>query len=205
LREGVLYEAHDTGANKNIRERTAQSLATRYDVDTMYAKKVWATCIKIYEQAAGVWQINTWDLRHLLGWSALLHEVGLQINSRGVQRHSSYIIEQTDLPGFNQEQQKLLAALVRYHRKKMKLSELPSFVNYSEDVLLKLLIILRLGILLNINRQEDQLPEFGVQVVEQKIILSFPENWFDLSPLLLADLQQENQYIEASGVSLRIK
>ncbi|MFT5542007.1 MAG: exopolyphosphatase/guanosine-5'-triphosphate,3'-diphosphate pyrophosphatase [Arenicella sp.] len=205
LREGVLYEAHDTGANSNIRERTAQSLATRYDVDTMYAKKVWATCIKIYEQAEDAWHIDTWDLRHLLGWSALLHEVGLQINSRGVQRHSSYVIEQTDLPGFNQEQQKLLAALVRYHRKKIKLAELPSFVNYSEEVVFKLLVILRLGILLNINRQEDQLPEFGVQIVEQKIILNFPENWFDLSPLLLADLQQENQYIEGTGMSLRIK
>ncbi|MFT6703061.1 MAG: exopolyphosphatase/guanosine-5'-triphosphate,3'-diphosphate pyrophosphatase, partial [Pseudomonadales bacterium] len=30
-------------------------------------------------------------------------------------------------------------------------------------------------------------------------------NWFDLSPLLLADLQQENQYIEGTGMSLRIK
>jgi len=135
----------------------------------------------------------------------LLHEVGLQINSRGVQRHSSYIIEQSDLPGFNQEQQKLLAALVRYQRKKIKLAELPAFVNYSEAVVLKLLVLLRLGILLNINRQESQLPEFGLEVVEEKIILSFPENWFDLSPLLLADLQQENRYIEATGMSIRIK
>lgn len=205
LREGVLYEAHDTGANTNIRERTAQSLATRYDVDTLFAKKVWATCIKIYEQAAQSWDIDKGDLRHLLGWSALLHEVGLQINSRGVQRHSSYIIEQSDLPGFNQEQQKLLAALVRYQRKKIKLAELPAFVNYSEAVVLKLLVLLRLGILLNINRQESQLPEFGLEVVEEKIILSFPENWFDLSPLLLADLQQENRYIEATGMSIRIK
>lgn len=205
LREGVLYEAHDTGANKNIRERTAQSLATRYDVDTLFAKKVWGTCIKIYEQAAGAWDIKTWDLRHLLGWSALLHEVGLQINSRGVQRHSSYIIEQSDLPGFNQEQQKLLAALVRNHRKKIKLTDLPTFVNYSETVVLRLLVILRLGILLNINRQESQLPEFGLQIIEQKIALSFPDNWFDLSPLLLADLQRENQYIEATGISIRIK
>lgn len=205
LREGVLYEAHDTGVNSNIRERTAQSLATRYDVDTRFAKKVWATSIKLYEHAADAWKINTLDLRHLLAWSALLHEVGLQINSRGVQRHSSYIIEQTDLPGFNQEQQKLLATLVRYHRKKIKLAELPTFVNYSEAVVLKLLILLRLGILLNINRQENQLPEFGVEIVEQKIILSFPENWFDLSPLLLADLQQENRYIEATGMSIKIK
>lgn len=205
LREGVLYEAHDTGANTNIRERTAQSLATRYDVDTLYAKKVWGTCIKIYEQAADAWDIRTGDLRHILGWSALLHEVGLQINSRGVQRHSSYIIEQSDLPGFNQEQQKLLAALVRFHRKKIKHAELPSFVNYSETVVLKLLVLLRLGIVLNINRQESQLPEFGLEIVEQKIILSFPDNWFDLSPLLLADLQQENQYIEATGMHIRIK
>jgi exopolyphosphatase/guanosine-5'-triphosphate,3'-diphosphate pyrophosphatase len=205
LREGVLYEAHDSGANGNIRERTAQSLATRYDVDTRFAKKVWATSIKLFEHAADTWNIHTQDLRHLLAWAALLHEVGLQINSRGVQRHSSYIIEQTDLPGFNQEQQKLLATLVRYHRKKIKLAEIPTFVNYSETVVLKLLILLRLGILLNINRQENQLPEFGVEIVEQKIILSFPENWFDLSPLLLADLQQENRYIEASGMSIRIK
>lgn len=205
LREGVLYEAHDNGANTNIRERTAQSIATRYDVDTHFAKKVWATSIKIYELTANVWDIDTWDLRHLLGWSALLHEVGLQINSRGVQRHSSYIIEQTDLPGFNQEQQKLMATLIRYHRKKVKTAELPTFVNYNEEVVLKLLVILRLGIILNTNRQESQLPEFGIEIVEQKIILSFPENWFDLSPLLLADLQQENRYIESTGMSIRIK
>ena len=94
---------------------------------------------------------------------------------------------------------------MRYHRKKIKLGDFPSFVNYSEEVVLKLLVLLRLGILLNINRQENQLPEFGVEIVEQKIKLSFPDNWFDLSPLLLADLQQENRYIEATGMSIKIK
>jgi exopolyphosphatase/guanosine-5'-triphosphate,3'-diphosphate pyrophosphatase len=205
LREGVLYESQEIDGSKNIRERTAQSLATRYDVDTHYAKKVWSTCIKIFESCSDDWNINSWDLRYLLGWSALLHEVGLQINSRGVQRHSSYIIEQTDLPGFNQEQQKILATLVRYHRKKIKIQELPSFINYSQETLLKLLCILRLGIVLNINRQETQLPEFGVKVSNMKVVLSFPENWFDLSPLLLADLEQENVYLENSGINLKIK
>ncbi|MBF7072014.1 exopolyphosphatase [Glaciecola sp. MH2013] len=205
LREGVLYESQALDGSKNVRERTAQSLATRYDVDTHYAKKVWSTCIKIYEACSKKWKIDTWDLRHLLGWSALLHEVGLQINSRGVQRHSSYIIEQSDLPGFNQEQQKLLSTLVRYHRKKIKLQELPKFINYNEDTLLKLLTILRLGIVLNINRQESQLPEFGVKAGESKIILSFPDDWFDLSPLLLADLEQENAYLDQVGIKLKIK
>jgi exopolyphosphatase/guanosine-5'-triphosphate,3'-diphosphate pyrophosphatase len=38
-----------------------------------------------------------------------------------------------------------------------------------------------------------------------KVVLSFPENWFDLSPLLLADLEQENVYLENSGINLKIK
>jgi exopolyphosphatase/guanosine-5'-triphosphate,3'-diphosphate pyrophosphatase len=131
--------------------------------------------------------------------------VGLQINSRGVQRHSSYIIEQTDLPGFNQEQQKLLSTLVRYHRKKIKQAELPNFVNYDEATVMKLLVILRLGILLNINRQETQLPEFSVSLSSDKIVLNFPDNWFDLSPLLLADLEQENAYLESTPYSIKIR
>jgi exopolyphosphatase/guanosine-5'-triphosphate,3'-diphosphate pyrophosphatase len=47
----------------------------------------------------------------------MLHEVGLNINHSGMHRHSAYILQNSDLPGFNQEQQMLMATLVRYHRK----------------------------------------------------------------------------------------
>lgn len=140
-----------------------------------------------------------------MGWAALLHEVGLQINSRGVQRHSSYIIEQSDMPGFNQEQQRLIAALVRFHRKKIRLDDIPSFANYSQGDVFSLLTILRLGILLNINRQESTLPEFDVSVGTDHISLAFPENWFDVSPLLLADIQKESDYLKTIDITLRLK
>ncbi len=35
---------------------------------------------------------------------ATLHEVGLNINHSGLHRHSAYILQNSDLPGFNQEQ-----------------------------------------------------------------------------------------------------
>ena len=55
--------------------------------------------------------------RAILGWAARLHEIGLAINYSGIHKHSAYILQNTDLPGFNQDDQALLAALVRFHRK----------------------------------------------------------------------------------------
>jgi len=204
LREGVLYEIQNDDNRSDIRERTAQSLATRYDVDTQYAQKVWSNCLAIYEKVYVAWDIDDLELRHLLEWSALLHEVGLQINSRGVQRHSSYIIEQSDLPGFSQEQQKLISILVRFHRKKIKLTEIPTFANYSEKRVYALLCVLRLGVLLNINRQETMLPEFTIAASKGSIALAFPADWFDSSPLLLADIYQEAAYLESTDIVLTV-
>ena len=204
LREGVLYELQREHHSKDVCATTTQSLATRYDVDIVYANKVLATCDQIYQQVAALWGIENSELKSLLDWAAMLHEVGLQINSRGVQRHSSYIIEQTDMPGFNQEQQKLIACLVRFHRKKIKINEIPTFANYSESTVYALLAILRVGIMLNINRQETQLPEFTVNAEPQIMTLGFPHNWFELSPLLLADIKQENRYLSHISIQLKI-
>ncbi len=42
------------------------------------------------------------QLEALLRWAAMLHEVGLNINHSGLHRHSAYILQHSDLPGFNQ-------------------------------------------------------------------------------------------------------
>ena len=49
-----------------------------------------------------------------LGRRVLL-EVGIVINHRNVQKHSAYILQNIELPGFDREQQRLLVNLVRYH------------------------------------------------------------------------------------------
>lgn len=42
------------------------------------------------------------QLEALLNWASALHEVGLSINHSGMQRHSAYILQNTNLPGFTQ-------------------------------------------------------------------------------------------------------
>ena len=202
LREGVIYEMESSLTNANIKERSAQSLATRYDVDTKQAKLVLDTCFSLFEQAKEQWHLNEHRLKPLLGWSALLHEVGLHINSRGVQRHSAYILANAELPGFNSEQQALVATLTRYHRKKIKIAELPQLTQFSHYEVLNCIVLLRLAVLLNIKRQQEFLPKYQFHVDKNRISLSFPEGWLDDHPVIAADLDKEREQIEKANVKL---
>lgn len=202
LREGVLYEMEERLQHLDIRKRTAESIATRYDVDTQQARRVLHTTNIIFQQVAEDWQIQNPELHNVLGWAALLHEVGLQINSRGVQRHSAYILRNADLPGFNQEEQDLLASLAACHRKKINLEEIPEFEQFSPQEVHKLICILRLGVLLNIKRQDNIIPDISASVSDMNIAMHFADNWLNDKPLMKADLMSERQRILALGIDL---
>ena len=191
--------------HSDIRERTAKSLATRYDVDTTQANMVLATTLNLYDQVVGDWKFKNKDFRAMLGWASLLHEVGIQINSRGVQRHSAYVLSNVDMPGFTQEQQELLATLVRFHRKKIKSAEIPEFQLFDSSAVKRAIALLRLGAMLNIKRQESFLPELNVTASKNSLTLTFPAGWKESRPIMSADLQQEVQYWKAIDLTLNIE
>ncbi|TPV52746.1 exopolyphosphatase [Aestuariibacter sp. GS-14] len=204
LREGVLYQMEDELHNSDIRSRTASSLATRYDVDTAQAHLVLNTTITLFNHCQKAWTLSHPDYRAILGWAALLHEVGIQINTRGVQRHSAYILQNVDMPGFNQAQQELLATLVRFHRKKIRVADIPNFTQYGKEDVYRLIVLLRLGVLLNIKRQEDFLPDFAVDVEKCRLSLTFPPEWLPSKPIMTADLEREKGYQSAVGIELTV-
>ena len=196
LREGVIYEMETSLSHTDIKERSAQSLATRYDVDTAQANLVLKTALSLFEQSSEPWHLHEYRLKPLLSWSALLHEVGLHINSRGVQKHSAYILANAELPGFNSEQQSFIATLTRFHRKKIKLEELPALTQFSRMELINCIILLRLSVLLNIKRQPDFLPSYEFLVDKNKVALTFPNGWLAAHPVIAADLQKEKEQLE---------
>ena len=204
LREGVIYEMEDNLTHPDIRGRTAESLATRYDVDVEQANRVYETTMALFDVSAQGWKLDKKEHRNMLGWAALLHEVGLQINSRGVQRHSGYILQNVDMPGFNQEQQNLLATLTRFHRKKIRPGEIPEFTQFSSERVSKLLCLLRLGVLLNIKRQDGILPAFSVNAEKMKISLELPEDWLSGKPIFSADIHREVEQIKVLGIELKV-
>ncbi|MEC9127689.1 MAG: exopolyphosphatase, partial [Pseudomonadota bacterium] len=204
LREGVLYQMEDQLHHADIRGRTASSLATRYDVDTSQATMVLNTTLSLFNEVEKVWKLKGRDFKSMLGWAALLHEVGMQINSRGIQKHSAYILGNVDMPGFTQEQQLLLATLVRFHRKKIRTNELPTFNLFDEQSVKHLIALLRLGVLLNIKRQEGFVPDLVVNVEKNELTITFPDGWLDEKPIISADLLRESHYWKALDLKLSV-
>ena len=205
LREGVIYQMEDDLHHADIRGRTAASVATRYDVDTAHANAVLTTCLMLFDEVAKSWKLTHKDYRSMLAWAALLHEVGLQINSRGVQRHSGYILANLDMPGFTQEQQELLATLVRFHRKKIKENEIPLFLQYDGTAIRQLIGLLRLSVLLNIKRQENFIPSLAIETNKSSLTLGFPDGWLAEKPIMSADLEREVNTWKTLGLSLEVK
>lgn len=196
LREGVLYEMEGRFRHQDIRSRTAKSLADHYNIDREQAKRVLETSELLYSQ----WMVQNTklvqpQLEALLKWAAMLHEVGLSINQNGMQRHSAYILQNSNLPGFNQEQQLLLAVLVRLHRKAIKLEELPRLNLFKKKHYLPLIQLLRLSILLNNQRQSTSTPEtLHLSTHDNHWTLCFPCGYLAQNNLVQLDLEREQAY-----------
>ena len=141
----------------------------------------------------------------MLAWSALLHEVGLQINTRGIQRHSGYILQNIELPGFGLEQQNLLATLTRFYRKKIRVADIPEFTLLAQDQVYRLIALLRLGVLLNIKRQDDILPIILLKANGDTFQLQLPDEWLEQKPVFSADIERESNYILELGLKLSYK
>ncbi len=198
LREGVLYEMEGRFRHQDIRSRTAQSLANHYNIDNDQARRVLETTESLYQQwkSQNPQQANP-QLAALLKWAAMLHEVGLTINHSGLHRHSAYILQNTNMPGFNQDQQSLLATLVRYHRKAVKVDEMPRLTLFKKKQFLPLVFLLRLGTLLNNQRQATSKPATLIlKTNEHQWTLIFPSGYFSQNNLVQLDLEREQTYWE---------
>ena len=51
-----------------------------------------------------------------LSWAARLHEIGLSIAHSGFHKHTAYIVENADMPGFSKKEQFQLSRLVLAQR-----------------------------------------------------------------------------------------
>lgn len=205
LREGILYEMDQQMRHDDIRQRTRQSLQARYLLDIPYAEQVAETCDYFYSQVATDWDLKSPILKELLHESAQLHEVGLQISSSNVHRHSAYVLDHSDLPGYNQEQQLILAVLVGNHRKRLKLENLPLMRGVGIKQLVRLARLLRLAVLLNNLRLPLPLKQLALKASGSNLILTIDSSELELNHLLNADLEQEAEYMQRIDSALLVE
>jgi len=204
LREGLLYDMLGRLQDEDARERSIQAMQRRYHVDVEQAERVETTAAALLREVASTWQLSDERYLQLLVWAARLHEVGLDIAHARYHHHGGYLLANSDLPGFARLEQRLLAALVTLHRRKLDdpfVDELPA---EWRTPAFRLIVLLRLAVLLNRTRSPSDLPPMALQVGKDSLELRFPSGWLDVNPLTAADLEQERDWLRARGLELRV-
>ena len=202
LREGLLYDMLGRIQDEDPRDRTIGMLSSRYSIDQAHADRVQATALGLLEQVVDDWELRSIDSTHALVWASQLHEIGLAVNYTGHHKHGAYLVAQSDLPGFSRDEQALVAALIRSHRRKLDDSYFESLPPELRPAAKRLSVLLRLAVLLNRNRdpQVVALPELSVS--GNKVKLTFDEDWLAAHPLARADLEREQPLLKAAGFKL---
>lgn len=206
LREGVMYSLEKNFQVSDIRQRTALSLAEQFNLDLAQSERVYQSA-KLLSKQYQYWQSSKLkdEMIDILLWAARLHEVGIVINHKGLQKHSAYILQNMELPGFDKEQQRLLATLVRYQINGIKLSDFSKLSRYDTQDILTLIRLLRLAILLNKSRQatvfSDKI-QLKIDRTLKQWSLQFESSYLTQNPLIKHDLIAENKLLRELELEL---
>jgi len=204
LREGLLYDLLGRLTDEDARSRSVRAMEGRFHVDAAQADRVEATALAFLRQARDGWRLEDPLAEQMLAWAARLHEIGLDISHSHYNRHGAYLLQYADMPGFPREEQQLLAALVGSHRRKLNLDNLEDLIPPWHLKAEFLIVLLRLAVLLHRDRGPRALPEIELRVKGRSIDVDFPKGWRENHPLTAADLEQEVEYLQATGFKLRV-
>lgn len=205
LREGLLYDMIGRLTDEDARVRSVRAMQARYHVDTAQAERVEATALDFLAQTQKAWGLEDPFAALVVSWSARLHEIGLDVSHSHYHKHGAYLLEHADMPGFPQEEQKILACLVGAHRRKIHADD---FADLNPPWHLKveyLVVILRLAVLLHRGRSAVALPKIQLQARGKSLELRFPRGWSDKYPLTATDLENEIDYLRSTGFRLKIE
>lgn len=205
LREGLLYDLLGRLQHEDARERTVRAMMGRYNVDRKQAKRVAKTAGSLYMQAKDEWRFSSRIAGNVLDWAARLHEIGLDISHDGYQRHGAYIAENADMPGFPRAEQRFLAALIGNHRHAIRKTAFRLLPQAWREGAMRLLILLRLAVLLNRSRKVKEIPPVKLEVGRRSVTLGFDPEWLAENPLLVADLEREQEFLKLVGYTLSIR
>ena len=202
MREGLLYDLMGRFTDEDARVRSVRAMEKRYHVDETQADRVEATAVGLLEQVESDWGLEDPLAESVMRWAARLHETGLDIAHSKYQRHSAYLLEHADMPGFPREEQLLLAALVGGHRRQLSFESLEDLLPPWDRLAEFLIVLLRLAVLLHRGRSPQPLPAVSLTVKSRNITLELPQRWIKEHPLTLEDLEQERAYLKVAGFRL---
>ena len=199
LREGLLYDLLGRIKHEDVRDRSVRDLTQRFNIDASHATLVKKTAQHCFKTLRKSWGLPK-KRKHILGWAADLHELGMSITHDKHHLQGSHILKYADIPGFVSRRQHWLSVLVKSHRKKLSTELFDELADDERSTLLYLAVLLRLSVLLHRSRQAVEIYP-NVEGAENHLHLLIDGDIKDQA-LLEADLIQEQAWLSKVGFKL---
>jgi exopolyphosphatase/guanosine-5'-triphosphate,3'-diphosphate pyrophosphatase len=162
VRDGIIADlaARNVGAELSRLSRDqrheVEDMCRRFGVSLQHARKVASIACMLFTALQPLHELPP-PAGKLLEAAAYLHDIGHWISSVAHHKHSYYVVANSDMPGFNERERLLIAALCRYHRKSLPMpmhGAYQSLTAEEKKVLVGAIPLLRLAD--NLDRSHEQ-------------------------------------------------
>lgn len=154
LREGILLDTYEnkrklkkTDHLNDIRYKSIMHLAGNLKFEKEHAEHTAELALDIFDQTTDLHKMGE-NEREYLEAAAVLHETGNFISHSQHHIHSYYLIRNSELLGFTEDEKEIIANVARYHRKSHPKSKHGDFAKLSpedQETVRKLSSILRIA------------------------------------------------------------
>lgn len=204
LREGVIYDLIGRFSHEDVRNRSISAMQQRYSVDQRVADLVAERVALLAEATRTSWQLDDGDAE-LLHWAGALHEIGIAISQKNYSQHSAYLVLNTDLPGFAQQDQETMAALIAGLKGKPRSELLNPIAKRKRLNVARMMVLLRLAVIFKHVEALETIPALSVSAHDNTLTISVPEDWGKEHPLTIWEIEQSASAVERLGIELVLR
>jgi exopolyphosphatase/guanosine-5'-triphosphate,3'-diphosphate pyrophosphatase len=196
LRMGVLWDLQLRAMKQDRRDQSVQEFMRRFHADEGRATRVARIAGQLYAQLKPASDA----FGRYLHWSSLLHEVGLSISHTGAHKHSAYMVENADMPGFTTREQRVMSTLIVGQKGNLrKISEALSDPDFAKAVL-----ALRLATMFMHSKIDADID--GLQLkMKSRIELEIRHDWLTQHPTVSYWLEKEGDWWDEIGMAMMVK
>ena len=196
LRMGVLWDLHLRATKRDRREQSVRAFMQRFQADGARAERVADYAVRLFAMMKPGDESLT---RHLY-WSALLHEVGLAVSHSGYHKHSAYLIENADLPGFTTREQRSMATLILGQKGNLrKIGDALADPDFARAVL-----ALRLAVLFSHARLDPDAARMRLKM-KNRIEMELESDWVAIHPTVGFWMRKEQDCWQEAGIEFMFR
>jgi exopolyphosphatase/guanosine-5'-triphosphate,3'-diphosphate pyrophosphatase len=213
LREGVIFDIIGKETNgtihnltQNIRNDSIEKLSKSCEYDYQHCNHVAYLAGFIFDQLIELHRLADEHKEYLIA-AAKLHDIGFHIAHSKHHKHSQYIIVNSELMGFNENEIRAIACIARYHRKSHPKNSHDEFMLLPEEwksIVRKLSAILRIADAFD--RKHNSIVKFvKAEINKDEVIFSVENNIKEIEIELWSMNRRKELFEDVFKKSIKIK